>query len=259
MKVVILIGAAIAALAAPALAADLPVKARPPAAPPPVYNWTGFYVGVNGGWGWNNTSGYNYCIDPGGVIGGVGCSILPQGTLKPSGGFGGGQFGYNYQSGQFVFGVEADIQAANISDSFSVSGLFPVVGLGTQNITFSQSQKLEWFGTVRGRLGWTPWDRTLLYATGGLIYGREAVSQYFQATGLYVASDSSTRTGWTVGGGLEYAFWSNYTARIEGLYYDMGNETIGSPDVTAVTAFQRNSTFNFKGGLIRGGLNYKFF
>src|SRR5262249_50336796 len=156
--------------------------------------------------------------------------------------------------GQFVYGIEADIQAADISDSKTITGVFQQVGGGTSGpASLSQSQKLDWFGTVRGRLGWTPWDRTLLYATGGLIYGQEKVSQLYVTCCRYPASGSSVRTGWTVGGGIEYAFWSNITARIEGLYYDMGNETISSGP-NPVTNFTRNSTFNFQGGIIRAGV-----
>jgi len=247
-----------------AFAADLnkPVyKAPPPPPPIPVFSWTGFYVGVNAGWGWNNTSGNNYCLDPNGVVQGDGCSILPQGILKPSGALGGGQIGYNLQYGQFVYGLEADIQAADISDSTTITapGGFPQVGGGSSEpgSTFSQSQKLDWFGTFRARVGWTPWDRTLLYATGGLIYGQEKVSQLYVSPNVYPASDSSVRDGWTAGGGVEYALWSNLTARIEGLYYDMGDQTITS-GVNPNTDYTRNSTFNFKGGIVRAGLNYKF-
>ena len=105
-------------------------------------------------------------------------------------------------------------------------------------------------------MGWTPWDRVLVYATGGLIYGHTSVSENLTFTGIaYVASNDSTRSGWTVGGGLEYAFGSNATVRIEGLYYDMGDETISANPLGFYT---RSSTFNFKGGIVRAALNYKF-
>ncbi len=267
IKTLLLGGLGALAIAGTAAAADLrpmPTKAPPP--PPPAFSWTGFYVGVNAGWGWNDTTGDTQCIAPGGVVQGTFCPLFPQGNLQPSGAFGGGQIGYNLQNGQFVYGVEADIQGADISDSFSMPTLgVPQVGGTTLGAgTFSQSQKLDWFGTVRGRLGWTPWDRTLVYLTGGLIYGHESVSSLVSLTGgttLYAASDSSVRIGGTVGGGVEYAFSPRFTGRIEGLYYDMGSETILGPGFTAgvgPTGFSQNSTFNYRGGLARGAVNYKF-
>ena len=99
--------------------------------------------------------------------------------------------------------------------------------------------------------------------TGGLIYGHESASELVAlASGAtYAASNSSVRTGGTVGGGLEYAFSRQFTGRIEGLYYDMGSETISGAGVTATgtpTGFVQNSTFNYRGGLVRGALNFKF-
>jgi outer membrane immunogenic protein len=257
-KVLGLVGATLL-FAGPAFAADLPVKA--PRAVPfmPVYNWTGFYVGVNGGAGWNNTSGDQFCLSPAPafIVGGPGCSVANPGSLKPSGGLFGGQAGYNFQNGMFVWGIETDIQWSGIKDSATqtVACCLPVVnptaGIGTT------SQDLDWFGTVRGRLGITVWDRGLLYGTGGLIYGQEKVSESvtFPAVG-YAASASSTRAGWTAGAGFEYAFTNNVTGKIEGLYYDMGSQTIGF--TSPVTGFTESASFNYKGALVRAGLNWKF-
>lgn len=265
IKTLLLAGVSTLAIAGTAAAADLrPAYTKAPP-PPPAFSWTGFYVGVNGGWGWNDTSGNTQCIAPGGIVQGTSCPLFPQGNLKPSGAFGGGQIGYNFQNGQFVYGIEADIQGANISDSFALATAgIPQVGGGVLGPgTFQQSQKLDWFGTVRGRLGWTPWDRTLLYVTGGLIYGHENASELvaFPSGATYAASNSSVRIGGTVGGGLEYAFSRQFTGRIEGLYYDMGSETISGAGVTVIgtpTGFVQNSTFNYRGGLVRGALNFKF-
>jgi outer membrane immunogenic protein len=266
IKTLLLAGVSAVAIVGTAAAADLrPMYTKAPPPPPPAFSWTGFYVGVNAGWGWNDTSGDTFCTDPGGITQGTFCPIFPQGNLQPSGGFGGGQIGYNLQNGQFVYGIEADIQGADISDSFSMATLgVPQVGGTTLGPgTFSQSQKLDWFGTVRGRLGWTPWDRTLLYLTGGLIYGHESVSGLVAlASGAtYAASDSSVRIGGTVGGGVEYAFSPRFTGRIEGLYYDMGSETITAVGVGSTgipTGFTQSSTFNYRGGLVRGAVNFKF-
>jgi outer membrane immunogenic protein len=132
-----------------ASAADLPTKAPMVAAPMAApFSWTGFYIGINGGWGWNDTSGNTFCTTPGGIVQGIGCPIFPNGNLRPEGGFGGGQIGYNFQSGPVVWGIEADIQVADISDSISIGTAgIPLVGGGVLGVgTFSQSQKLDWFG-----------------------------------------------------------------------------------------------------------------
>lgn len=243
-----------------AAASDLPARTAPRTAPmyspAPVFSWTGFYIGVNGGYGWNNSTGDSFCTTPGGVVDGVGCTPSVDSTLKPQGGFFGGQAGYNYQSGPFVYGIETDFQWSDIKDSATIGTLCcnpALVPLGT----LSTSQKLEWFGTLRGRLGYAAFDRGLLYVTGGLIYGKESISllQAFPAVS-YPASSDSTRTGWTVGGGLEYAFNQNLTGKIEGLYYDMGSETIAF--TSPITGFTESANFDYKGVLVRGGLNWKF-
>jgi outer membrane immunogenic protein len=124
-------------------------------------NWSGFYAGVNGGYGWNNTHSSDF--------------------VDPTGGFGGGQIGYNFQRGNIVFGIEADFQGAGISDSDA----------------FGDKSELNWFGTVRGRLGYS-FDRALIYGTGGFAYGN--VKNTYGGFG----SASETQTGYVVGGGLEY-------------------------------------------------------
>jgi outer membrane immunogenic protein len=253
--------AAAAVIAGPAFAADMatraPVYTKAPA-PIPVYSWTGFYVGLNGGGGWNNTTGDQSCLTPGPafILAGPGCSTTTTGTLKPSGGLFGGQAGYNWQTGMWVWGIETDIQWSGIKDaaSFTVPCCLP--GLGTPGAG-TTSQNLDWFGTVRGRLGITVWDRGLLYGTGGLIYGEEKVSETVTFPAVaYGAAASSTRTGWTAGAGFEYAFTNNVTGKVEGLWYDMGSQTIGF--TSPVTNFTENGTFNYKGALVRAGLNWKF-
>jgi outer membrane immunogenic protein len=244
-----------------AFAADMPVKAPLYKAPPvdPGYSWTGFYVGINGGGGWNDPTGNFFCVTPAPalLVAGPGCWSTSANTLRPSGGLFGGQAGYNWQAGRLVWGIETDIQWSGIkaSTSFAVPCCIPTftsaVGPGTT------SQNLDWFGTVRGRLGVTIWDRGLLYGTGGLIYGHESVSdsQTFPLV-AYGSSATSTRTGWTGGAGFEYAFTNNLTGKVEGLWYDMGSQAINF--TSPLTTFSLGSNFNFKGSLVRGGLNWKF-
>jgi outer membrane immunogenic protein len=239
-----------------AFAADLGqpyYKAPPPPPPPP--SWTGFYIGVNGGWGWSKNTGDEACIDPAGVVNGAGCFSNGIGSIvKPSGGLAGGQIGYNWQSGIVMYGFETDFQWADIKDSVSAT-VVPANG------TYDASQKLDWFGTVRGRLGLTPWgNNALLYVTGGLIYGQEKVSSdVFLRNGQgYFASNSPTRTGGTVGVGLEYLFTPNLSGKIEGLWYDMGSETLIAPALIPNRGLLSRSTFQFEGAIVRAGLNWHF-
>jgi outer membrane immunogenic protein len=222
-----------------AFAADLGqpyVKAPPPPPAPP--SWTGFYIGVNGGWGWNQNTGDSEVLGFGNIV-------------KPNGGLAGGQIGYNWQSGIVVYGFETDIQWADIKDSASVTDPFGDI--------YSASNKLDWFGTARARLGITAWgNNALLYVTGGLIYGQEKVasSLFDGVTGeTPFASASTTRTGGTVGAGLEYLFTPAVSGKIEGLWYDMGSSTLGLPtsDLGVV-----DSHYRFQGAIVRAGLNFHF-
>ena len=249
MKKLLLVAVAGLALStSAAFAADLGrpyVKAPPP--PPVVSPWTGFYVGINGGGGWANHSGDLFCA------GGIVCEDTEGSFLKPAGGLFGGQIGYNWQSGIVVYGIEADIQWADIHDSATVA-------LGPRLIdTLTASEKLDWFGTVRGRIGITPWSQNaLLYVTGGLIYGGQKVSVTLQTPGLAPcfavgceASASTTRTGGTVGLGLEYLFTPNLSGKIEGLWFDMGSHDL------FVNDFETEHT-RLQGVIVRAGLNWHF-
>ena len=209
-----------------ASAADLPARRGPVAAPVyapvPVFTWTGFYVGANAGYGWGNIDSTTF-------------GVLP--TLNdPEGFIGGGQIGYNYQMGQLVFGVEADFQGADLkADVRDVFGN-------------SASNEINYFGTVRARLGYAM-DRFMPYITGGFAYAN--VKSTF-ATPLASISNDNTQYGYTIGAGLEYAFTNNLTAKLEYLYVDLERESVRTPFGNA----------NFKVGtdfsLVRAGLNYKF-
>jgi outer membrane immunogenic protein len=230
---------------------------QPAHAGPPVYSWSGFYIGINGGYGWNTaTSGAAFCTNPGGVIGGTGCFGGNAGTTKPAGGLFGAQAGYNFQSGSFVYGVETDIQWSGIKGSGSVNSSCCVPALAPEG-TNTASANLQWFGTLRGRFGYTAFDRALVYATGGLIFGQESVSGLlaFPAAIIYPASAGTTRAGWTLGGGLQFAFTQSLSGKIEGLYYDMGSQTISFTN--AGTGYTSSTSFNYKGAIIRAGLNWK--
>lgn len=126
---------------------------------------------------------------------------------------------------------------------------------------FSASEKIDWFGTARGRVGYAGFEglnRTLIYATGGLAYGRiELQTSVVHPREVYPASGSAIKTGWTVGGGIEHPFLDHITARIEGLYYDLGDTSITAAGIPH-NGFIRGKEFETRGGLIRVGVNYKF-
>ena len=196
---------------APASAADLAARTytKAPALAAPLYNWTGFYVGAMGGFGKEDTSDFAL-----------------------SGGFGGGTAGYNWQTGQFVFGIEADAAGADISSSFAIPGLV------------SAEDKIRALGTVRGRVG-IAYEQVLFYGTGGFAWADERLS----ATALGVTiSDTKTRTGWTAGAGAEVMFAPHWSVKAEYLYRSFGSETVlGGLDT---------GTLNIHSGQV--GVNYHF-
>jgi outer membrane immunogenic protein len=238
MKKLLLATVAVFGFAGAAAAADLPSRYAPPpmVAAVPVFTWTGFYVGVNAGYGWNTNDNNNNFVDPAlGVVSNGGSD----------GGFvGGGQVGYNYQMGQFVIGLETDIQYADLGGGRSTFG---------QGFAGSNNDG-NWFGTVRARAGFAI-DRALIYATGGFAYGdiggRSGAFVAPDGT-VFAGSGSSTNTGWVLGGGVEYAFTNNLTAKIEGLYVNLD-----SNDNNNFGAFVNNNN-NTEFGVVRAGLNYKF-
>jgi outer membrane immunogenic protein len=242
-----------------ALAADMPVKAPYAVG---AYNWTGFYAGVNAGYGWGNTN-TDISFLPSAVAFGEAPFTI---NSSPSGFIGGIQAGYNYQFGKWVLGIEADISGASITGSGGNNALLRFPSGAINPGAFSTvSQKMDWFGTVRPRLGVTPIDRVLVYATGGLAYGHVSYSTLTQFPATppiqYQGTDSTTRVGWTVGGGLEWALMGNWSVKAEYLYYNLGTDTIIAPSqFPALTAlgFVVQNTFETKGSIARAGLNYKF-
>jgi len=224
-----LIGSAVSAQAA-----DLPTKAPYYKAPViQVYNWTGFYAGVNAGVGFNRS--YTTLAAP------ASGDAFRLGGL---GGLGGGQIGYNWQFGNFlgfgnlVLGVEADIQGSGLNDdrtAFATGGF---------------NQKLDWFGTARGRVGLAT-GSVLTYFTGGFAYGNVKTTFSDSVTPANSLALSSTRTGWTIGSGIEAALGGNWTGKVEYLYLDLGNQNGITPvDGSILGSDVRASVF-------RVGLNYR--
>jgi outer membrane immunogenic protein len=259
MKKTLLLLTLFSAAAGSAHAADIPLKA-PVIAPP--FTWTGLYLGINAGYGTGQSTGDFYCTNPAGVVSGTGCPYPMSAALRQAGGFVGGQVGANYQVGLFVFGVEADIHVSHINDSTGALPLPCCIGIGTfPGDTLTRSANLDWFGTVRGRLGLAIWDRTLIYGTGGLMYGEEVVN-FLSTTPTpitYQMQSSGTHSGWVAGGGIEYAFTDRLSAKVEGLYYNLGSETIAATNTAPpITNFVDTTNFTYKGALVRLGANLKF-
>ncbi len=267
LRRILLSSAGALALTGAAFAADLPSRAPPPVyvPPPPLFSWTGFYAGLNAGYHWGGSSYSFIGTDTDGA--GLGTALGAGAILSPaahgSNGFiGGGQIGYNYQIQSFVLGLEVDIDGATGRNSRTT---FHDGDLGFVPIASSSAQQLDWLGTVRGRLGWAPIDHLLIYGTGGLAFGQSqaAFSVVAPTAGpaLFAFSSSSTNIGWAAGGGVEYALpanWSNWSVKVEYLYYDLGRTTSNlfyqyPPNSSTVTGSIRHN-----GNIVRAGLNYRF-
>jgi outer membrane immunogenic protein len=260
-KICIQITALSALIAGPAFAADMAVKAPPQQAP--VSNWTGWYVGIDAGYGLNEKTGDRFCINPAGALFGTGCSPNQYSSVtSPSGGLIGGEAGYNWQTGVVVMGVETDLQWSGIKSSATVP--FPVIFAPGTSGLYTATDNLQWFGTTRGRIGFLPTPDLLVFATGGVIYGRESASAVTApgAGVTYPAALSTTRTGAVGGLGIEYRLQGNLSAKLEGLYYDMGTLTASfncpAGAATCTPGFTQGGTFKLDGAIVRAGLNWHF-
>ncbi|MGY2902578.1 outer membrane protein [Bradyrhizobium sp. URHC0002] len=204
MKKILMVALGIAALglAAPASAADMAVKAPPPAPLPVIYNWSGFYIGANGGWGQSHN-----CVDFVTVLG-----TVASGCRDRSGGVVGGQIGYRWQANQFVFGLEAQGDWADLSNT-RVS-LF--------NPTLSTRVKTDGIGLFTGQIGWA-WNAALLYVKGGAAVTSNRLDIFDTFTGFGLASASATRWGGALGVGFEYGFAPNWSVGLEYDHLWMGN------------------------------------
>ena len=249
-----------------ASAADMAVKARPPApVMAAVYNWTGFYIGGNIGYGWGqNTNPSISFVDPAPAVGfapyfALGGNGFPN--LKPAGVIGGGQIGYNWQMNQFVLGAVADFQAADIQSSVTVA-VVPTLPAVPSSQTLSQ--RLDFLGTVRGKAGFAL-NNVMLYGTGGLAYGRVKSSMTADFTPgvaiIFNGTSSEWRTGWAAGVGGEYGV-GPWSFGLEYLHYDLGRSSvtaIGVPPTAAIFAGSSlTATQRAAGDIVRATINYRF-
>jgi outer membrane immunogenic protein len=279
MRKLVFAGVMLAALgvAQPALSADLP--AEPYKAAPlivPVYDWTGFYVGISGGYSRGSSSNV-YTIT----------GFAPEAsTTRMNGGEFGGQIGYNWQPARsFVLGVEADLQGTwqNGTDnpaSVTATILSPNCAVGGTPTTcpvtntVGVDQKLRWFGTARARLGFVPWDNVMFYITGGLAFGEvewDATTTNAAAgtaigpfgfpvpstnTAINSATATGTHAGWTVGGGSEWVLSGPWTGKLEYLFVDLG--TFGNTYAAGGVVPTVVESSHVRDNIIRIGLNYRF-
>jgi outer membrane immunogenic protein len=269
LKSLFLGSAGIIALAAggPAWSADLPTsidKASSPVyTPASALNWSGFYGGLNAGWGVEHDGGKSFCFTPAGVLNGVGCieNNVPGGGAIHEAPILGVQFGYNSQVDWLVFGVESDLQFSDVNGAVYASGPFAVTGGGISANGFSADEKHSWFGTIRGRIGIT-WERALLYATGGLAFGHVTADTYLilPAGTSIPASGAFTKIGWVGGGGIEYAFTDAWSVKLESLWYSLGEVSINGTLVPLGSgpAFSGGKNFDTMAAIFRAGVNYRF-
>lgn len=217
-------------LASPALAADLPIYGKAPAMATPAYDWSGFYVGVFGGYGLGNHN-LNNATGPAGFANFTA-------NYDSAGALGGGEAGYNWQSGNIVFGIEATGFGSNINggDNFALG--------------WDDSTKLRWGGTVRAR-GGIAVDRLLLFFTGGWAYG--ALTHTDTNPGVGVDTFKTTRSGLAAGGGIAYAITENLIGKFEYTYLDLGTFRRDAP-TNGVLAYNVANTYS----IVTFGLDYKF-
>lgn len=222
-----------------ASAADLgtPYKAPPPV--PPMFSWTGWYVGVNGGGAWGQT-------DHSVTASALGLPAATTGNFDVDGGLAGGTLGYSYQIGQWVLGLETDLDWTNIEGTNSTP-----VRIGGVAGNVAVTSRLQWLDTTRARLGWA-FGHVLLYGTGGAAFGGLTATTTATGAGLGTAAtatlaDTQTRFGYTAGAGVEWAFTDNFTVKVEYLYVNLGSQNQELVD-----------NVNFYTNVVRGGVNLKF-
>ena len=227
MKRLLLASAAVILLSTAASAADLAARPYTKAAPiiDPGVNWTGFYVGVMGGYGWSDHV----------TLSVLGVNATASGN-DINGGFGGGTVGYNWQMGSWVFGLEADAAGADISYSTTQLG-----------ITFAD--KIDVFGSATGRIGYAS-GAALFYAKGGYAWADDKLS--LGAVGIGTFSETRFHSGYTVGGGVEYMFAPSWSAKAEYMYADYGKQTYLGAVIPGGVGF--SAAFH----TIKAGINYHF-
>jgi outer membrane immunogenic protein len=238
LAALLLAGASLFTVGPQAQAADLPAKARPlPVAAAPVWSWNGLYIGAHVGGAWGTIES-EFAAFP-----------FPIASATINGFLGGGQIGYNFQSGIVVFGIEADASWSNLK------GTTPCL------FVLSCKREVDFLGTVTGRLGFTA-DRALIYVKGGGAWAHVEHNATIPIGPGFTLSDDKTIWGWTVGAGVEYAITGNWSAKLEYAYMDFGNQTLnfalpiaipGGPGAGGIDVDTRTNIH-----AVKFGINYRF-
>jgi len=262
---------AVMMLGGAAQAADMPLKAPPPAAPV-MYNWTGFYIGGHIGGAWADRNGHDRFdrFDDNNCFAGV--CFDDNGFGRNNGRFiVGGQLGFNYQINQWVWGVEGQISALTNQDDDSPCGFFTRTD-GTRDHLFNCNNRGNWVATIAARLGVTfgQTGNWLLYVKGGGAFAdaRFGVRLRDDCLGVLGATlcnndfafsnNDDTRTGWMIGAGLEYGAWGNWSWKLEYNFMDFGHRNIHFDNVMVDCACRRDLDFDVKVNVVKFGLNYRF-
>ena len=253
VKKILLASAALAFFASPGFAADLPVKAPPPL--PPIYDWTGLYVGGNVGWGWGHNNSTE--LAPGNTAFPTGTAFT---TENLNGFLGGVQAGFNYQAPyHLVVGVEGEFAWTDLTGTattISTTTTAPFVGF-----TSTATSKFKDFALLTGRVGYAL-DNWLLYAKGGVALGQSSssgVNTLANGTLFSTTTSSTDRSGWVVGAGVEWGFAPGWSAKIEYNHIDFGSTNLTSFSVEpsgVVTTSLISSTERID--VVKGGVNYRF-
>ena len=214
-----------------AQAADIARPAPPAPAPIAIFTWTGCYIGGHVGFGWGDKTWRDPAF-----------SNVEFAHTKPDGALGGGQIGCDYQTGQWVFGIEGQASWADLSAS----------AFDTLSVDTTATSKIDALGTITGRIGYT-WDRSLLYVKGGAAWARDKYSGFDSLGPVYSASE--TRWGWTVGGGWEYSFAPNWSFKVEYNFMDFGDKDTTFTDFTGAS-FPFRIDQQVQTVLV--GINYRF-
>ncbi len=228
------------------------------------FSWTGFYIGVRAGYGWSDNDDIHirlfekdtdFVFDPN------------HQSIDYDGFVGGGELGFNWQFGKwFVLGAEADLSGSTIDGGSTQAHATPELLVDSPDTAdFHANQEINWYGTVRGRIGFVPWCRVMIYGTGGFAYGdvRDEGDIDFTPFGgvsHLATAHSGTDTGWAAGGGVEYAFNKHWTFKVEYLHIDLGDHSSPArqrPDLNQPSS-KANFSWDNEFHTVTGGINFKF-
>ena len=259
MKITKLLSAALLAstVAGSAMAADLPSRRAPPVlVAPPVFTWTGVYLGVTGGYAWGTSSYFTDSFSASGLGDPTSYALAASGRSKGNSFTGGGTIGFNYQVNSIVMGLEGDISYLNTRKS---SAGFGVNNAGLGIAVATRAGVGNAFGTIRGRIGYA-FGPVLVYGTGGVAFANTTASQYSVYTnGIGYAGNSSVgKSGWVAGGGVEWAFAPNWSVKFEYLHAEFGKSNLTAISYNPVDGTSTFSAVSNKVDLARVGINYRF-